>query len=381
MRDRRPPLKQLSISLAFALVTSSGAAPAQDYGLAVDIADGAHDFYQDIELHGSPRFINEQWDSTSEAKPIARSNVDRLRAELVPAFLSFKVKSPTLSGISGSAGVSFPARQSDDCPANCGTEPPVQSWAMASADARDVFFDIGGRDAISVGRTLNLFQRRYAFTSRDIPGSGAAFGRTPRFEAEASYAANIAGGAVNFWLKGMYQETQLQAGDDLTASTALIGRDVTASGVHLGTHARFGGLQLAFSYFEGEALGNTFLHETDSLDSAGNERDNAGFIAQGIYTFGQSTRVGISFGESKANKTSAEKSCRSASTVMARCAQSIPGSNGSYLQGQSAWSVGVYHDVTAWLKIVAEYTNYETDWYGAKDQEVDTFALGGYFFW
>ncbi len=382
MRDGRYLPNYVVVALALMAYAHAGLVAAEDTVGDVDVANGAYDFLPSSAGPVEPRAITQPWAMSGNESAIGQSDVERLRADLVPAFLSFNLQTSATHGLRGSAGVSFPLQLADSCLPNCNTDSQDQNWATASADARDLFFDGAGPESISVGRTLNLFQRRNAFTTRDIPGAGSAFGRTPRFEAEAGYAANIAGGAVNFWLKGMYQETELQAGDDLTSNAALIGREVTASGVHLGTQATFGALQLEFSYFEGEALGNTFLHDTDALDSAGNERNNAGFVAQGIYSFGSATKVGISFGETTANETRAERSCRSGGSIAARCNRSLQGGgNGTYLETQTAWSLGVYHDVTSWLKIVAEYTNSDTEWHGGEEQEVDTFAVGGYFFW
>ena len=40
------------------------------------------------------------------------------------------------------------------------------------------------------------------------------------------------------------------------------------------------------------------------------------------------------------------------------------------------WTVGVYHDVNSWLKVVAEYSNFD-----AGAGETDTFSLGGFLLW
>ena len=43
------------------------------------------------------------------------------------------------------------------------------------------------------------------------------------------------------------------------------------------------------------------------------------------------------------------------------------------------WTLGVYHDVNSWLKVVAEYGNYSNDTLGQDD--VDTFSIGGFLLW
>jgi len=43
--------------------------------------------------------------------------------------------------------------------------------------------------------------------------------------------------------------------------------------------------------------------------------------------------------------------------------------------------VGVYHDITSWLKVVAEYSNVQDEFHGGEEQESDVFSVGGFFFW
>jgi hypothetical protein len=53
----------------------------------------------------------------------------------------------------------------------------------------------------------------------------------------------------------------------------------------------------------------------------------------------------------------------------------------SQLDEQTAWTVGIYHDVIPWFKVVAEYSNVEREWFNNQDQENDVFAIGGFFSW
>jgi len=43
------------------------------------------------------------------------------------------------------------------------------------------------------------------------------------------------------------------------------------------------------------------------------------------------------------------------------------------------WTVGVYHDVNSWLKLVAEYSDYTSDFFGIQDAQ--TFSVGGFLLW
>jgi len=350
-------------------------------------------------------------------------DVSRVRSGLLPAFFSFNVKSPTVNGLTGSARISFAPQIN-----NANTKNAFGS----QIDMREVFFNVDGSfGTISVGRTLSLFQRKNILTDMTLfgvgvhglqKGGGTTLGRigwgyvypqfnsriayktpaingfqlevglfdpsaingsgfsavetdTPRFEAEASYAHSFDGGSVNFWLGGMWQEAEFVGG-------TLDGTDVTSQGVSYGGQLSFGGFQFTGSGYTGEALGMTLMLDLDSLDPTGQERDNDGFIVQGTYTFAGKTKIGLSYGESTADETSAERLARTAVEVDPTGGCSAAAFTCvSQLESQSAWTVGVYHDVTSWLKLVAEYTNSETEWHGGEDHEVDTFAVGGFFFW
>ena len=88
------------------------------------------------------------------------------------------------------------------------------------------------------------------------------------------------------------------------------------------------------------------------------EADNDGFYVQAAYTFNGTTKIGGGYGESRQD---------------ANMAYGIP------KWESDLWTVGVYHDVTSWLKVVAEYGNYSHDILGHDD--VDTFSIGGFLLW
>ena len=72
-----------------------------------------------------------------------------------------------------------------------------------------------------------------------------------------------------------------------------------------------------------------------------------------MYNMNGATNVGLSYGESNQDTDSA----------------------GNTLDSNELTTVGVYHDVNSWLKLVAEY-NMQS---GA--QENDHLSLGGFIFW
>ena len=103
------------------------------------------------------------------------------------------------------------------------------------------------------------------------------------------------------------------------------------------------------------------------FNSGCQQADNDGYYVQGSYTFNGKTKVAVSWGES--NQDSSVES------------------NGSFNDvTHEMWTVGVYHDVNSWLKLVAEYNNQSQDANtpaGApvNSIDIDGFSVGGFIFW
>ena len=76
----------------------------------------------------------------------------------------------------------------------------------------------------------------------------------------------------------------------------------------------------------------------------------------------------MSYGESAADETGAEQAVRLGGGV-------------AQLDTQSSWTGGVYYDVNKWLKLVAEYTRADNDWFGGADQSSDIVTVGTFFTW
>ncbi len=110
------------------------------------------------------------------------------------------------------------------------------------------------------------------------------------------------------------------------------------------------------------------------------EADNDGFYIQGTYTFGGKTKVGISYGETNQDDGGAT------------LGQSV--ALGFNEVEHELWTVGVYHDVTSWLKVVAEYNSADQEatcgpttvtcgtgpGTQANGFEFDVFSIGGFMF-
>ncbi len=378
-------------------------------------------------------------------------DTSRVTSGFLPAFFSFNVKSPTVNGMTGSARFSFaPAIQNANTKnqiygaaggLNNGNSQGIQG---SSIDMREVLVNLdGGFGTLSFGRTLSIFGRNAILKDMTLFGVGMAnlqagsvtagrIGRgytypnfnarisyktpnlgglqgeiglydpsveqlnagagilnqtdTPRFEGEVSYTSAFSGGSAQVWIDGLWQdiENTAQGASD----------DVTVNGWGAGAELKFGGAALTGYYYDGAGLGRSLQFVGGTLcngfvaagvvdanahivGSSCEATNNDGFYVQGTYTFSGKTKVGASYGES---------------TEDAYSDNVIRASGLSELQARDAelsmWTIGVYHDVNSWLKLIAEYSASSNDFGqnvltldGGAETNSDTFSIGSFFFW
>ena len=178
---------------------------------------------------------------------------------------------------------------------------------------------------------------------------------TPQFQAEATFNSAFEGGSFSGWAGFLWQE------QEITASPMGGTGDVESVGWNVGASVAAQGFSMTGQYYDGEALGVILFSSGGGFgfncDAMGcSEADNDGFYVQAAYTFNGTTKIGGGYGESNQSANSMNRSWES-----------------------DLWTVGVYHDVTSWLKVVAEYGNYSHDILGHDD--VDTFSIGGFLLW
>ena len=316
---------------------------------------------------------------------------------LLPAFHTMKVVSPATNGLTGTAQISF-------APDSSRAKTDNQAKAGGQIDMREVFFNVAGSfGTVSLGTTLSLFQRqailndmtlfgvgawsgtegggttlgriahgyvypefnsRMTWKSPDMNGFGIEVGifdpdentlagfetDTPQFQVEAQYSTAFDGGNLMVWAGGLHQEMERTAGGD-----------VTSIGVNFGAKVSAGGLSLVGSFYDGEAIGTT--RTLDDARVGGNaficagttctEADNDGYYVQAMYNLNGATNIGVSYGESNQDADAA----------------------GNAVESNELTTLGVYHDVNSWLKVVAEY-NMQSGF-----QNNDALSLGGFIFW
>ena len=373
----------------------------------------------------------------------------RVTSGFLPAFFSFNVKSPTVNGMTGSARFSFApqitnANIKNQLYGSGGLNPGgTQGIQGSSIDTREVLVNLeGGFGTVSYGRTLSIFGRQAVLKDMTLFGVGQAnlrsgavtagrIGRgytypnfnarfsyktpnlsglqgeiglydpsaeqlngsnaagildqtdTPRFEGELSYTAAFSGGSAQFWADGLWQ--------DIENTAAGASGDVSVQGWGVGAEAKMMGFAMTGYYYGGSGLGRSlqFVGGTacNSQVSIGGTTfapgttceatDNDGYYLQGTYTFSGKTKFGASYGQSTEDAYSnAILRAGGLSDLQARDAE------------LSMWTVGVYHDVSSWLKVIAEYSHSQND-FGANvmtlangtDTQADTFSVGSFFFW
>ncbi len=341
----------------------------------------------------------------------------RVTSGFLPAFFSFNVKSPTVNGLTGSARISFaPAIQT-----NKGTNSIGSSGGLVGAqiDTREVLGNVAGSfGTISFGRTLGIFGRQAILKDMTLFGVGQTLGAvdfgtvtagrighgyvypdfearisyktpnmngfqaevgmydpiegtlgggsgvetdTPRFEGELTYASAFSGGSFNLWADFLWQQSEM------TVATTNPGQDWDSYGVGVGGQVAASGFEAVGYYYDGQNLGTGLKSFTPGIVAGTtlNDLDQDGWYAQGSYTFNGKTKVGFSYGESN---------------------QDADVASASPDVSNEMWTIGVYHDVNSWLKLIAEYSDVDDTVKTAanapvSDREYSLFSVGAFIFW
>lgn len=203
---------------------------------------------------------------------------------------------------------------------------------------------------------MNGFQVAAAVMDADDVGvTGSSTSKDPRFEAQVSYGTDFDNGSMKLWLDGMTQKVDTVLGE------------VDSDAYTVGGQVLFSGFEVVGAYYDNEGVGDLGgLAFSTATDVTGEEREGDGYYAQVGYNFAGSTWLKTSYGESTLDRTSFEKSS---------------GLGLGSIDERSMWTVGVYHDITSNLKLVAEYSQQEEEFHDGSDNETDVISLGGFISW
>jgi len=180
-------------------------------------------------------------------------------------------------------------------------------------------------------------------------------GASPAFEGKASYEwAGDFGGKV--WASGITQKVK--------GLTSVAHTSDRAEAWDLGGTVSAMGFGLTGYYGQGSGMGTT-VQLRDGFDAAGNQRDSDDWYVQGTYTIPTvGTKIGLSYGESNLDGTSAEANLKDYSNKM--------------------WTLGAYHPITKHLNLVAEYSDVKGELNDKVTGKVEgkdrTFSLGAILF-
>jgi predicted porin len=175
-------------------------------------------------------------------------------------------------------------------------------------------------------------------------------------EGKASYtfAADAVSGKI--WVGGASYKVK----NATTTATTFV--ENTASVADIGANVNFGNIGLTGYYYTGEGVGTTAMF-LQSRDLAGSKRDSDGGYVQATYVLPTKTKIGLAYGKSNLDLTSAETS--STSAVVAH---------------NKRFTVGAYHPLTKHLNVVAEWNDIESEAHSGVKNENTTISTGAILF-
>jgi len=327
---------------------------------------------------------------------------------LLPTFFGFNVKAPEINGLTVGARVSISPSTNNGSYIEAGGV-MEQREAFATVDgafgqimlgkglglyaANNILLDqtlfgvgatgftAGGDQntgATSIGRIgwgydYAYWRSQIRWTSNDMNGFQMAFAivdndttfyvndvdeKDPRYEASLSYASAFDGGSFKLWLDGMSSRVKFaDVGNERSNAWTLGGQVVV------------GGFEAVAAYYDNKGQGIGGLGGLGAFKNNGKARDGDGYYAQLGYRFAGQTLVSGSYGQSKLSRD--------------RTVGALGDADFGDLDKNRMWTLGVYHDVTANLKLVAEYSKMETEFHtsGVSKEKNDVFAVGGFISW
>ncbi len=175
-----------------------------------------------------------------------------------------------------------------------------------------------------------------------LTGAAPASKKSPGFHAKAAYT-----------LGGLYLSATFlnQKQSDST------GISYTGTAFDLGGKYKIGGFEGAAWYYHGKGVGTTGLF-VFGADAAGNTRDSDGFLAQVTYKV-NNTKFGVNYGQSKLDLADGEV-------------------NPTLVSKNDKFTVGVYHNLTANLMLLAEFSRIKAEAQDGLSNQSSNFNVGAF---
>lgn len=365
------------LALASLIAAATVAAPAH----AVTVA--ANDGWE-LGVSGSiNQFFTYVDDNTTGGQSVAN-----MQDGLLPSFLAFDMKAPTMNGLDIAAHISI--------------SPSTNTSSYSAMEQREVYFTVDGSfGQVLAGKALGLYgshniltdqtlfgvgygagsvaegtttlggiglgydyaswRSQVKWTSPDMNGfklalaamdadtgsttlaaglptgslvTGGANSDSLRYEGDISYAGAFDGGSFSAWVSGMYQGEDNSNNNDLRAWT--VGGTLSVAG------------------FEAMAQ----YSDSSDKDSGATEIEWSQYLVQAGYRFAGTTLVSAQYAELTDDTAGVA----------------------SNADNVDKWTVGIYHDVNSNLKLVAEYSQVESDSATPTVVDQDIFSVGGFVF-
>ncbi|MBJ6751868.1 hypothetical protein [Geomonas anaerohicana] len=226
--------------------------------------------------------------------------------------------------------------------------------------------------------TPDLNGLKVAFSVNDTNNIGAATVRNvPRLETEISYSTAITGGKLQAWVSGLYQQASFSDAKFVTVPVTLNpdgsitpehtipavrpGGHVTSLGGAGGVQLDIHGLQLLTSCYGGRALGMLGMQGADALSADGKERTNWGFLNQATYQLTPVVKLGLNYGQSRAELAGNDTDLN--------------------IQKQQAATVALTYNVNKFVQVIGEYTWAQDRWFNGATQDANIGAIGTFIYW
>ena len=206
-------------------------------------------------------------------------------------------------------------------------------------------------------------------------GSGSLLGdaHIPRLEAEMSYSTAFTGGNVKAWIDALWQDTHSSCSGTTVTLGGMTAQcdDFSPHAWGIGTKIGYRGFALLGYYHDskGQGLAEPFDLNAMWIDTIGNTREREGdsYYVQGTYAFSGKTKVGVSYG---------------AGNLDAIGSTGITANSFGTRPEHQLWTVGVYHDVSSWLRLIAEYNRGDLNTHTVgKTPGANTFSVGSLLYW
>ena len=318
----------------------------------------------------------------------ATANADQAGVQdgLLPAFLSFDMTAPTMNGLDIAAHISISP--------STNTSSYVGGGNM---EQREVYFTVaGGFGQILAGKALGLYASHNILTDQTLfgvgYGTGSASGTTTLGGIGLGYDYASWRSQVKWTSNDMNGfKVAVAVMDPSTGATTLAGGKPTGSLTTGGTSSDNFRYEADLSYagaFDGGSYTAWLSGMTQSQDNANNNDQQAwtvggtlavaGFEFMGQYSEAEDKDAAL---KTEWSQYLVQAGYRFAGTtlVSAQYAELTDDTVGVTVDDSvDKWTVGVYHDVNANLKLVAEYTAVQDDNKAVLDQKI--FSLGGFVF-